>query len=82
MSEPVAELRAVADAAAAYRKAYDAYEAFHMAIFHQCRAPNKAEETPGLEFYQACQHRRAALFAALDALEMADSPSGPRDSST
>lgn len=64
----VQKLWAVAHAAEAYRQAKQPYDAFHLHIFHERRAPNAAESQQLLELRRACNAREAELFKALDDL--------------
>lgn len=72
MAAPISQLRAVADAASAYRKAFDEGAAFYFAILRQRRTPNQEEEIASQALTVTGEQCRAALWAALDSLAAAD----------
>lgn len=80
MVEPIRELRAVADAASALRKAFHEQSAFYLEIFRQRREANQPGESlsealakvPEQEWHRATEHSIAELWSALDTLAAAD----------
>jgi len=78
MAEPIRQLRTVADAASALRKAFDEQGAFNLESFRQERARNQPEKVLSQmldktsEMQRATERCLAALWAALDSLAAAD----------
>lgn len=78
MAEPIKQLRAVADAAAALRKAFDEHAAFSEDTFRPRLEPDPPEATLSNLLEKATELNRAtercfeALWTALDSLSAAE----------